>query len=81
MPRHLSKRALKLLDRLYDGHWYPMQYPEPTGAMKELVDAGFVIGAGRVQVISTVYVPKGTTAFKLEKIPKKPKWLKKALAE
>lgn len=70
----LSKAAVKMLVRVYEGHFYPWQ-PEPHGAMRELVDAGLVVSTGRVALLKSCYVPPGTRPAKLEAIPAMPNWL------
>jgi hypothetical protein len=77
MSRKLSKRAIKMLHRLYEGQWYPAFIKgDIPKAMQELIDAGLVTTAGRIQRIVRCYVPKGTkpTNF-IDRIPSKPKWL------
>lgn len=76
MSHKLSKRATKLLHRLYEEHFYPhLGGDTATPAMQELIDAGLVVSGGRVAKIMRCFMPKGTTPFKIEKIPRKPKWL------
>lgn len=56
-PLTLSLRALKLLDRLRDGHFYPTYAPDTPKAMQELIDHELVGTTGRVEVIRSCYVP------------------------
>lgn len=77
MSPKLSKRATKLLHRLYDEHFYPHDGADapPGSAMRELIDAGLVVSGGRVARIIRCYLPKGVKPFKVEHFPSKPKWL------
>ena len=80
MPRPrktLSKRAIKLLHRLYDGHWYSAVDGKVTPVMQELLEAGLVGTIGRVKVIERCFVPKGSKPVNwMHDIPRKPKWLR-----
>lgn len=79
----LSKRAIKLLNRLYDEHFYPHtgEDAKEGSAMRELIDAGLVVSGGRVAVIRRCYMPVGVKPFKVESYPDRPKWLHKINAE
>lgn len=56
----LSPRALKLLDRVRAGEWYPWTEPgSGPKAMQELVDAGLVTVCGRNEMVRACYVPVG----------------------
>lgn len=72
--KRLSRRAIKLLHRLYEGQWYR---DPPNAAMQELIDADLVKLMGRVNVVSAAYVPVDTKPLQCERIPKKPDWLLK----
>lgn len=72
----LSKRAKKLLCRIYDGDFYPAFSERTPQAMHELVAADLIGVAGRVIKLQACFVPPGTVALELERIPKAPKWLK-----
>lgn len=78
MKRKLSRRAAKLLHRLYEGHFYPCTFEGAIPkAMQELIDARLIESGGRVARIMRCYVPKGMKTFRLERLPEKPKWLLK----
>ena len=63
----LSKRAEKLLERLKSGDFYPCHASDTPKAMQELIDAGLVARAGRVEIIRACYVPaKGYTPYREE---------------
>lgn len=53
----LSKRAEKLYARLKEGRWYRAYANDTPAAMKELVDAGLVQIAARVNVSEACFVP------------------------
>lgn len=57
-PRTLSLRALKLLDRLRAGEFYPTFHPATPKAMQELIDAELVGTCGRPEVLRSCYVPR-----------------------
>jgi len=62
---------------MYAGDFYTGdKHGLPTPVIQELIDAGLVGTMGRVQRIVRCYVPKGTKPFRLESIPKPPRWLK-----
>ena len=65
----LSKRALALWERIQaPWNWYRPRRSTPK-AMQELVDAGLVRIAGRVNVVTACYVPVGFQPHKLEVYP------------
>jgi hypothetical protein len=77
MSQHpvLSRRAIKLLHRLYEGEFYFAYAKNTPKVMKELFDAGLVGSMGRVVTMAACYVPKGAKPPKLDTLPRKPKWL------
>lgn len=67
-PPQLSLRAHRLYERIKQGHWYPAYDERTPAAMQELIDAGLVGVAGRVERIVAAYVPRhGYTPFKTER--------------
>lgn len=64
----LSKRAQRLFDLIRNEHRFYKSYQKDTPkAMQELVLAGLVGEAGRVNVIVRCYVPmKGFKPFRME---------------
>ena len=57
--KELSVHAKKLLKRLHEGHFYPCHDPKTPNSMQELIDAGLVERAGRVETWRACWVPKG----------------------
>lgn len=81
-PPQLSKRALAMLNRLYEGRFYKDDATgKPSKTMQELKDAGLVYRGARVMVFGSYYVPHGHTSFALDEMPPKPAWLVEALKE
>lgn len=76
MSRKLSKRATKLLHKIYEGRFYPDTTNMVGPVMKELLDAGLVVSGGRVTKIVRCFMPRGVKRFMIEKYPEKPKWLR-----
>lgn len=69
----LSARALRLLERVRAGRWYPVHGSKVPKAMDELVAAGLVGTAGRAAVLVACYVPKGYRV-RAEVYPPIPTW-------
>lgn len=65
----LSPRAASLYKRVCDGYWYKAHAENLPKAMDELVEAGLVVLGGRVEVMSSAYVPIGTKPFRVEQYP------------
>lgn len=74
----LSKRALNLLHRIYEGHFEPaFASGNIRASLQELIDGGHITTGGRVVKIARYYVPaKGFKGFTLDKMPPKPEWLR-----
>lgn len=65
--KKLSRRASQLLARVEEGKFYKLHDPKTPKAMQELIDAGLVGLAGRVELVVVCYVPvKGYKPFKME---------------
>lgn len=70
MTKQLSKRAAALLLRVHNqNRFYKVQAGPTPPAMQELIDAGLVVIGGRVNVICSAYIPKGTKPFRMEQFP------------
>ncbi len=71
----LSHRAQVLLERVEQGHWYKAGDSRCPAAMEELWDAGLVTDAGRVEVISSAFVPTvGFTPMQQEQFERRGDW-------
>lgn len=69
MNKQLSSRALKLLERVKAGVFYPVEGRIPK-AMAELEAAKLVTTCGRVVVIKRCFVPIGFRPHREERLPK-----------
>jgi len=65
----LSARAVKLLDRIKRGEFYPTDAKDTPKAMQELLDYGLVGTMGRVESLRQCYVAQGHTPFVTDKAP------------